>query len=80
MTKYHSVKVLLEHLGQRPVLEEVTLRICGSYIDIEEKVQEYVDLLNCDGEIVRLKEIYDYSEPLLTINSEIEEVHSKFLV
>lgn len=80
MNKIYSVKVLLEHLIERPVFEEVVLEIKGSYEDIDKKVMEYVQLLNKNGEVVRLTEIENYSEPIPALDCiGVKEVYSEYL-
>lgn len=80
MNKKYSVKVLLEHLTESPIFEEVVLEIEGSYEDIETRVMEYVQLLNKDGEIVRLREIENYSEPIAAFEGiGVKEVYSEYL-
>ncbi len=80
MNKKYSVKVLLEHLTENPIFEEVVLEIEGSYEDIETRVMEYVQLLNKDGEVVRLREIENYSEPITAFEGiGVKEVYSEYL-
>lgn len=80
MNYNYSVKVLLEHLTDKPILEEVVLEIDASYGEISNKVEEYVQLLNSKGEVVRLKEIENYGEPIPVVGcSGIKEIYSEYL-
>lgn len=80
MTKKLSVKILLEHKIEKPIIEEVILTMDGSFQDIDKKVQKYVDLLNCDSDRVKLLSIENYSEQI-SYNSEVGvvEVYSEYL-